>query len=61
MQVYIKASIRWQELTSKANTQEYRDARSFRAQARIQVDLATYELEQHEKLHHCFPATATLN
>jgi hypothetical protein len=60
MQVYIKASIKWQDLTSRANTQEYQDSRSARAQARVQVDLATYELEQHEKLHHCYPATATL-
>jgi len=61
MQVYIKASIKWQELTSRANTPEYRDSRSARAQAKVQVDLATYELEQHEKVHQCYPATATLN
>jgi hypothetical protein len=61
MQVYIKASIKWQELTSKPNTQEYQHSLRDRVKARNQVDLATYELEQHENLHRCYPATATLN
>ena len=57
MHTYTKASIKWQDLTNRANTQEYQDSRSARAQARIQVDLATHKLEQHEHLHHCHPAT----
>jgi hypothetical protein len=61
MHAYTKASIKWQELTVRANTPEYRDSRSAHEAARIQVDLATRELQQHESLHHCFPATATLN
>ena len=60
MQVYTKASIKWQKLTG-TNTPEYRASRDAREQARIQAELATYELEQHERLHQCFPATATLN
>jgi hypothetical protein len=57
MHAYTKASIKWQELTGKANTQEYRDSRDAREQARIQVDLARYELETHEGVHQCYPAT----
>ena len=55
MHAYTKASIKWQELTGKANTPEYRDSRTAREQARTQVDLANYELEQHEGLHNCYP------
>ena len=61
MHAYTKASIKWQELTSRANTPEYRGARIDREKARIQVDLATYELERHESLHQCYPATAAVN
>jgi hypothetical protein len=60
MHTYTRASIKWQALTGSDNTQAYRDSRSARAQARIQVDLATYELEQHECVHLCHPATATM-
>ena len=48
MHVYTGASIKWQELTGRANTPEYRDSLDARNQARVQVDLANYELEQHE-------------
>ena len=58
MHAYTKASIKWQDLTSRANTPEYRDSRSARETARIQADLATFELEQHERLHLCYPAAA---
>ena len=61
MHAYTTASIKWQELTSRANTPEYRGARIDREKARIQVDLATYELERHEFLHQCYPATAAVN
>lgn len=61
MHAYTKASIKWQDLTSKANTPEYRDSLRVRVQARLEVDLANYELEQHERAHQCFQATATLN
>ena len=53
---YTQASIKWQELTHLVNSAEYRRCRDTREQARVQVDLASYELEQHEGLHHCFPA-----
>ena len=58
MHTYTRASIKWQKLTGTDNTQAYRDSRSARSRARIQVDLATYELEQHERVHLCHPATA---
>ena len=61
MHIYTKASIKWQDLTSRANTPEYRDSRSARETARIQADLATYELEQHERVHLCYPAAAGAN
>ena len=57
MHAYTKASIKWQELTGKANTPEYRDSQDARQQARAQVDLANYQLERHESLHQCHPAT----
>lgn len=57
MHAYTKASIKWQHLTGRANTQEYRDSRDAREQARAQVDLASSQLEQHEGLHKCYPAT----
>lgn len=53
---YTKASIRWQELSRGANTQEYRDSRDAREEARVQVDVASDELTQHEAVHHCHPA-----
>ena len=55
---YTRASINWQKLTSRANTLEYRDSLKYREQARTQVDLADYQLEQHERVHLCHPATA---
>jgi len=58
MHTYTKASIKWQELTGLDNTHAYQDSRSVRETARIQADLATYELEQHERVHLCHPATA---
>jgi len=57
MHAYTKASIRWQELSARANTVEYRESRDAREQARVQVDLASYELNQHEALHNCYPET----
>jgi hypothetical protein len=57
MHAYTQASITWQELTGRANTPAYRHSRDAREQARVQVDLASYALEQHEGLHQCFPAT----
>ena len=56
MHAYTQASIKWQELTRESNTSEYQDSRTAREQARIEVDLATHELEQHEGLHNCYPA-----
>ena len=61
MHAYTQASIRWQKLTSRDSTQEYRESRSARARAPIQVYLATYDLEQHERVHLCHPAMATSN
>ena len=60
MHIYTKASIKWQKLTG-TNTPEYQDSLRAREKARSEVELASYELEQHESLHQCFPATATLN
>ena len=57
MHAYTQASIKWQELTRRGNGPEYRHSRDAREQARVQVDLASYELEKYEGLHHCFPAT----
>ncbi len=57
MHANTQASIKWQELTGRANTPEYRHSRDAREQARVQVDLASSELEQREGLHQCFPAT----
>lgn len=57
MRTYTRTSIKWQNLTGKANTLEYRDSQDARQQARVQVDLANYQLERHESLHHCHPAT----
>jgi hypothetical protein len=57
MRAYTQASIKWQELTKKANTPEYRDSRDAREQARVQVDFANHQLEQHERVHNCYPAT----
>ena len=57
MRTYTKTSIKWQELTGSANTPEYRDSQDARQQARAQVDLANYQLERHESLHQCHPAT----
>jgi hypothetical protein len=56
MHAYTQASIKWQELTGFANTLGYRLSRDAREQARVQADLASYQLEQHEGLHRCFPA-----
>jgi len=56
MHAYTKASIKWQRLTEKANTPEYRDSLDAREQARGQVDLANQELDQHERAHQCYPA-----
>jgi hypothetical protein len=61
MHTYSRASIKWQKLTGSGNTQAYQDSRSARSMARTQVDLATYELEQHERVHQCYPAAAALN
>ena len=56
MLVYTQASINWQRLTDGLNSFQYREARMAREAARIQVDLARYELEKHEEQHQCFPA-----
>ena len=56
MRAYTQASIKWQKRTD-TNTPEYRDSLRARENARIQVELATHELEQHESLHQCFPPT----
>jgi len=56
MHAYTQASIKWQELTVRANTPEYRDSQDARQQARARVDLANYQLGQHEHLHGCHPA-----
>ncbi len=40
-----------------SRAKEYRDFLVVREQGRIQVDLAGHELEQHERLHNCYPAT----
>jgi hypothetical protein len=53
MRAYTRASIKWQELTARANTAEYRKSMDARQEARAQVDLAHYQLERHEALHLC--------
>jgi hypothetical protein len=58
MHVYAstQALIELQELTGKADTEEeYQDSLIALKMARIQLDLATYLLEQHETSHHCYP------
>ena len=55
MHTYSQASIKWQDLTGRANTPEYRTAQDTRQQARAQLDLAHYQLERHESLHQCHP------
>jgi len=60
MHAYTQASIKWQKLTG-TNSPAYRDSLIAREQARAQVEIANYQLEQHESVHQCFPATATLN
>jgi hypothetical protein len=61
MHTYTRASIKWQNLTGMDNTLAYQDSRIARSRARIEVDLATYELEQHERVHLCYPAMAIQN
>ena len=56
MHAYTKASIKWQELTRSGNSEEYRNSRDAREQARVQVDQASYELNEHESVHQCHPA-----
>jgi hypothetical protein len=60
MRAYIVASIKGQGLTLRANTSEYRDSLAAREQARIQVDRANHQLEQHERLHLCYPEEAEI-
>ena len=60
MHAYTKASIRWQRLTG-TNSKEYRDSLIAREQARAQVEIANFQLEQHERVHQCFPVASTLN
>ena len=55
MLAYTKASIKWQELTKELDALKYQDSRNAREQARLQVDLATDQLEQHERLHCYYP------
>ena len=45
---YTKASIKWQALTEKPDTPEYRESKDARERARAQVEIADYQLEQHE-------------
>jgi len=57
MASYINASIVWQRLTGALNTVEYRAAFMDREAARIQVDIARYELKRHEETHQCYQDT----
>jgi hypothetical protein len=50
-----KVSIKWQQLTEIPVTDEYWDCRTAREEARLEVDLAYTELEQHERRHCCQP------
>jgi hypothetical protein len=54
MLVYTNASIVWQNLTDGLNSMEYRQSRQNREVARIEVELARYQLERHEEMHRCF-------
>jgi hypothetical protein len=58
MNDYIRESVIWQGLTDGLNSAAYRVARMDREAARIQVDLAKYQLERHEELHQCYPNQA---
>jgi hypothetical protein len=52
---FTRVSIKWQKLTESPVTDEYWDCRKAREEARIDVDLAYTELEQHERRHCCQP------
>jgi hypothetical protein len=60
MHAYTAASIKWQRLTARANTPEYRDSLAVRKEAHYEVDLANFQLEEHERLHLCHPKEAEI-
>jgi hypothetical protein len=56
LNAYARASTKWQKLSEKPNTPEYRDSLDAREQGRAEVDLANNALERHENLHRCYQA-----